>query len=49
MHEDDECGMVPRPRENRVLIGPTPTAFTGHATKGPDMHSAVKLDIGLGA
>ena len=31
VHEDDECGMMSRPCEDRVLMGPTPTVSAGHA------------------
>ena len=31
VHEDGECGTMSRTCEDRVLMGPTPTASTGHA------------------
>ena len=30
VHEDDEYGMMSWPCEDKVLTGPTPTAFAGH-------------------
>ena len=30
VHEDDECGTMSRPCEDRVLMGPTPTTSAGH-------------------
>ena len=31
VHEDDECGTMSWPCEDKVLMGPTPTTSTGHA------------------
>ena len=31
VHEDGECGTMSRTCEDRVLMGPTPTASAGHA------------------
>ena len=31
VHEDGECGTMSRTCEDRVLMGPTPTASVGHA------------------
>ena len=33
VHEDGECGMMPWPRENGVLMGPTQIASIGHVAK----------------
>ena len=30
VHEDDECGTMSQPCEDRVLMGPTPMASAGH-------------------
>ena len=33
VHKDSECGTMPRPRENGVLLILTQTAFAGRTTK----------------
>ena len=33
VHKDGECGTMPRPHRNGVLMGPTQTVSVGHAAK----------------
>ena len=41
VHKDGECGTMPRPRKNGVLMGPTQMVSAGHAMKCPNMRSVV--------
>ena len=48
VHKDDQCGTMPRPRENGVLMDPTQMVSVGHATIVTGVHNMVELDIVLG-